>query len=108
MSGILEQLRGLSAAEEFFTLLDVPYDPRIINVSRLHILKRFQQYLKQDGVEALAEDSRKAACAASLKKAHDDFAATSGVDEKLFKVFKDQQAPAPGFISLDALKTRQG
>lgn len=108
MSGILEQLRTLSAAEEFFTLLAVPFDQGVVSVSRLHILKRFQQYLKQDGVDALPEESRKAACAASLTRAYTDFIGSSGVSEKVFKVFKDQGPAAPGFVSLDALKAGRG
>lgn len=104
MSGILEQLRTLSAAEDFFAALDVPYDPRVINVSRLHVLKRFQLYLRQDKVNDLPEDARKAACATCLRRAHDDFLTSSGVEEKMFKVFQDQQPAAPVFVSLDTLK----
>ena len=108
MSGILEHLRTLSTAEDFFTVLEVPFEQGVLNVSRLHILKRFQQYLRQDGVDALAEDARKAACAACLKRAHDDFTTSSGVDAKMFKVFQDQQQPAPAFVSLSTLKTGRG
>lgn len=104
MSGIIEQLRGLSTAEDFFTVLEVPFDQGIVNVSRLHILKRFQQYMRQDKVADLPEETRKAACAACLKRAHDDFVASTGVEEKVFKVFQDQQPTAPAFVSLDTLK----
>lgn len=104
MSGIIEQLRGLSTAEDFFTVLDVPYDQGTVNVSRLHILKRFQQYMRQDAIAEMPEANRKAACAAALKRAHDDFVTSTGVEEKVFKVFQDQQPTAPAFVSLDTLK----
>ena len=103
MSGILEQLRTLSAAEEFFTLLDVSFDQQVVSVNRLHILKRFQQYMKQAGIDALPATEQKAGCADALRKAYDDFLTSSGVQEKVFKVFKDSD-PAPAFVSLDTLK----
>ena len=104
MSGILEHLRTLSAAEEFFAALGVAFEQGVVSVNRLHILKRFQQYLREDKVESLDETARKAACAACLERAYRDFQASSGVAEKVFKVFKDQQPAAPGFVSLDRLR----
>ncbi|MGA9823343.1 MAG: nitrogenase-stabilizing/protective protein NifW, partial [Methylocystis sp.] len=34
---ILDDLRKLSSAEEFFDVLGVDYDPAVIRVARLHI-----------------------------------------------------------------------
>ena len=34
---ILDDLRNLSSAEEFFDVLGVDYDPTVIRVARLHI-----------------------------------------------------------------------
>jgi nitrogenase-stabilizing/protective protein len=45
MSGLMDRMRGLSAAEEFFAMLQVPYDPAVLQVARLHILRRMGQYL---------------------------------------------------------------
>ncbi len=42
---ILNRLKGLSAVKEFFELLDGPYDPKVLDLSRLHIMKRMGQYL---------------------------------------------------------------
>lgn len=108
MSGILDQLRTLSTAEDFFTTLDVPFDPQVVNVSRLHILKRFQAYLRQYGVDGLPEAERKAACQTCLTRAHQDFTTKSGVSEKMFKVFKDQEPAAPAFVSLQTLRAPRG
>ena len=50
------QLRQLSAAEDFLTFFGVPYEKEVVNVSRLHILKRFYQYLHQaEGLPGLNE-----------------------------------------------------
>ena len=106
MSAILDKLRTLSTAEDFFTTLDVAFDPHVVNVNRLHILKRFQQHMRTAGIDSLAEAEQKDACAQALKKAHDDFVVSSGVQEKVFKVFQDPEA-APAFVSLDTLKTRR-
>ncbi len=43
--GVLEQLNKASSAEDFFALLGVDYDAKVVNVVRLHILRRMGQYL---------------------------------------------------------------
>ena len=37
-ASILDQLNKASSAEDFFTLLGVAYDPKVVSVVRLHIL----------------------------------------------------------------------
>ena len=43
-----------------------------------------------------------------MKRAHDDFVTSTGIDEKVFKVFQEQQPAAPAFVSLDTLKAGRG
>ena len=85
---MLEQLSKLSSAEEFFHLLDVPYDPTILNVARLHILRRMGEYLKHAPATAV-EESERAYFRAHLLRAYEDFAQSSPLDERVFKVLKD-------------------
>ena len=53
---ILQRLRGLSSAEEFFQELRVPYDPAVLSVARLHILKRMGEYLDGDELDGLPDN----------------------------------------------------
>ena len=85
---MLEQLSKLSSAEEFFHLLDVPYDQAILNVARLHILRRMGEYLKHAPATAV-EESERAYFRAHLLRAYEDFAQSSPLDERVFKVLKD-------------------
>ena len=39
-------------AEEYFALLDVAYDPRVVSVNRLHILRHFAGQLARSTVTA--------------------------------------------------------
>jgi nitrogenase-stabilizing/protective protein len=101
MSGLLDRLRSLSAAEEFFDLLKVPYDPQVLQVARLHILRRMGQYLSEQSLSAMTDDAAEEACRATLARAYSDFVASSPLQERVFKVLKDAVAPANvGFVSL--------
>ena len=104
MGAFLDKMHGLSAAEDFFRLLEVPYDQSVLNVSRLHILKRFQEYMRQKDVSSLSEEAVHDACRACLRQAYDDFLSSNGVKEKVFKVFKELDAPSSTFLPLSALK----
>ncbi len=52
MENFLQQLKALSSAEDFLQFFGVPFDQGVVNVSWLHILKRFFQYIRQDGAGA--------------------------------------------------------
>ncbi|MFZ5491768.1 MAG: nitrogenase-stabilizing/protective protein NifW [Pseudomonadota bacterium] len=108
MSTVLEHMAGLSAAEEFFSYLDLPYDPQVMHVHRLHILKRFQQYLAATPPEATDEAGQRAACRALLARAHADFVQSTAAQEKVFKVFQDQEGKSVPLAALrDALHTQR-
>lgn len=93
--GILAQLNRASAAEEFFTLLGVDYDPKIVNVARLHILRRMGQYLAGEDFAGVADEIVAERCKAVLERAYADFVASSPIDQRVFKVLKDAVAPQP-------------
>ncbi|RAU22363.1 nitrogenase [Paramagnetospirillum kuznetsovii] len=91
---IQEKLAGLSSAEQFFETLGVPFEQQVVNVSRLHILKRFRELMRD-----LAPEAGEAECAAALAAAYAEFAEGRGA--KTFKVFKDAM---PAFVPLTDLR----
>ncbi|MCA1458212.1 nitrogenase stabilizing/protective protein NifW [Bradyrhizobium sp. BRP22] len=103
----LDRLNKASSAEDFFALLGVQYDPRIVNVARLHILKRMGEYLAKEQFEGRAEEEVAARCKTVLEQAYADFVASSPMDQRVFKVLKDAVAepkkPA-AFVPLSSLK----
>ncbi|MET4279214.1 hypothetical protein ABIB68_007579 [Bradyrhizobium sp. F1.2.2] len=93
--GILSQLKKASAAEEFFALLGVEYDEKIINVARLHILRRMGQYLAGEELTAASDPEIALRCKATLERAYADFVTSSPIEQRVFKVLKDAAAPQP-------------
>jgi nitrogenase-stabilizing/protective protein len=93
----LDDLGRLSSAEDFFTFLGVAFDPAVVRVSRLHIMRRMGQYLKGleiDGAfEGKSDDEIKALCAEHLDQAYQDFVESSPIEQRLFKVHQDAVAP---------------
>ncbi|WGR93585.1 MULTISPECIES: nitrogenase stabilizing/protective protein NifW [unclassified Bradyrhizobium] len=104
---ILDRLDEASSAEDFFALLGVPYDPKILNVARLHVLRRMGQYLAKEQFAGVAEAEVTERCKAMLERAYADFVASSPIEQRVFKVLKDAvvepKKPA-AFVPLSALK----
>lgn len=102
---VLTKLKAATSAEDFFTLLGVPYDPRIVNVARLHILKRMAEYLASEDVEGLPNRIAGLRCKAVLERAYDDFRRETPLDARVFKVLKRAvEPPKPAhFVPLDVL-----
>ena len=103
---ILEQLKKASCAEEFFALLGVEYEPKVVNVARLHILRRMGQYLFSEDFSEADDATVASRCREFLDRAYQDFLKSTPIDERLFKVHKDavKPAPAPAFVQLNVLK----
>ncbi|MGX5666684.1 nitrogenase stabilizing/protective protein NifW [Rhizobium daejeonense] len=110
VDNILDRLRGLSSAEDFFHALGVLYDARVLNVARLHILKRMGQYLVDEDFDGLPDRVIAARARSTLERAYSDFEATSPLSQRIFKVLKDHDPDKPAekrgaFVSLEtALK----
>lgn len=85
----LAQFHQLKDAEEYLEFFGLSYDPQVVNVNRLHILRKFSQLVEsvdqtQSEAEILAAYSRE------LRNAYDLFVTSNSVEQKLFKVFQDK------------------
>jgi len=104
--GMLDQLNKASCAEDFFALLGVDYDPKHVNVVRLHILRRMGQYLVSEDFSGMSDTDVTERCKAVLEQAYADFLASSPLDQRVFKVLKDAVAPPKprSFVPLATIK----
>ncbi len=103
MSPLLERLSKFSAAEEFLEFFDICFDEHVVHVYRLHILKRFYQYLQREpGLEQMDEAQMHDRYRSLLQRAHDDFVTSTAAKEKVFKVSQDAEAKS---FSLDKLSS---
>ena len=79
----------------------MPYDPAVVHVNRLHILKRFNQNPSRAKVDALDEAAQLQTCKEPMARAYGDFVRSTPAQEKVFKVFQDADGPQ---VSLDSLR----
>ena len=100
MHPILEGLAKLSAAEQFFEALGVPFEQPVLNVHRLHVLKSFHDRLGKLDLDGQDDNVARTHCATALAESYQDFA--SGKGAKTFKLFKQQSQRA--FVPLADLR----
>ena len=102
MNTLAQRLTQLSAAEEFLEFFGIDYEPAVLNVSRLHILKRFYQYIRQEqGLDTLDDIEMFKRLRAQLTQAYGDFVRSTPAKEKVFKVLQGANSQS---VSLDALR----
>ncbi|WP_407051853.1 nitrogenase stabilizing/protective protein NifW [Methyloraptor flagellatus] len=106
VADILNRLKKLSAAEEFFVTLGVSFDPKILSVARLHIMKRMGEYLKTEDFDGLPDSIVAARAKATLQRAYTDFENSSPLRQRVFQVLKDHDPDRPvppktAFVALD-------
>ena len=104
METFLQQLKSLSSAEDFLQYFGVPFDQGVVNVSRLHILKRFFQYIRQENLLAQTDEvGLYTLYREQLVKAYADFVKSTPAQEKVFKVFQDVNGRQ--HVALDSLRS---
>jgi nitrogenase-stabilizing/protective protein len=103
MPTLTDRLKALSSAEDFFAFFGVPYEEAIVHVNRLHILKRFYQYLhKAEGLAGLDDVAMMSRYRGLLTQAYADFVTSTPAKEKVFKVF--QTADGTQHVQLASLR----
>lgn len=98
---LLATMAGFSAAEEFLDFFGIEYDQSVVDVNRLHILKRFHQYLRNEQIPAESGEMAEKVLKTLLERAYQDFVRSNAVTEKVFKVF--HQAEGTSQVSAENL-----
>ena len=100
MSDLRSALANFSSAEDFLQFFHIDYDEHVVHVNRLHILKRFHDYLRREGsTEDLDDATLRALYLRLLQQSYQDFVVSDAVSEKVFKVF--HQAAGVSHVTLD-------
>jgi nitrogenase-stabilizing/protective protein len=103
MENFLQQLKALSSAEDFLKFFGLPFDQNVLDVSRLHILKRFFQYIRQQNLLSQTDElALYTAYREQLARAYQDFVTSTPAKEKVFKVFQDTNGLQ--HVNLDSLR----
>ncbi len=90
----------LTTAEEYLEFFDIPYDQRVVDVNRLHILKRFAEYLAEiDAARGPLEadpdpGGRLERYRDALWRAYRDLVEGTPLDYRMFKVLKEHAPEA--------------
>lgn len=92
MSQTLEEFNQLADAEEYFEFFSIPYDPKIVNVNRLHILKKFAVTLREKDARltSMNEKEKLNWYRDAFQQAYELFITSNSLEQKLFKVFNEK------------------
>lgn len=85
----LAQFNQIKDAEAYFEFFGLTYDPHIVNVNRLHILRKFSQLVSAED-SSQDDDQLLKAYRQALQTAYNLFVTSNSVEQKLFKVFQDR------------------
>ncbi len=102
ISTLDEELEDLESAEDFLDHFGIDYDPKVVQVNRLHILQRFHDYLAKAEPMPQAEDLRRGLVSVLLERAYNDFLHSDALTEKVFRVFHMHE-PQTAFVPLTSI-----
>ncbi|BAZ40411.1 nitrogen fixation protein NifW [Calothrix sp. NIES-4101] len=92
MSADFDTFKQIVEAEEYFKFFELPYDAKVVNVNRLHILKKFSLNIKEIDEQnpSLSFADKVSLYRAALEKAYQVFLDSTPQEQKLFKVFNQK------------------
>jgi len=99
---LTEALEDLESAEDFLNYFEIPFDPAVVHVNRLHILQRFHDYLANAAPLPEQEEVLRQTYTEQLTRAYRDFVGSDALTEKVFKVFHLHE-PQTAFVPLSAI-----
>ena len=95
MTKLLESLATLETAEEFLDRFGIPFEQRVVDVHRLHILQRMHDRLAVVDLASMDEGCQSETIAAALAAAYQDFVYSDARTEKVFRIFHRPAAGGP-------------
>jgi nitrogenase-stabilizing/protective protein len=92
MNFTLDNFNKITTAEDYFEFFKLPYDQKFVNVNRLHILKKFSQFIDEinSSNPDLSEDEKLNNYRDALIQAYEIFLSKTPLETKLFKVFNEK------------------
>ncbi|KYC39119.1 nitrogenase stabilizing/protective protein [Scytonema hofmannii PCC 7110] len=86
------KFKEIVQAEEYFEFFELPYDQKVVNVNRLHILKKFSQLIAEidNNYTDLSDLERLSKYCEALQQAYQVFICSTPQEQKLFKVFNEK------------------
>ena len=81
-----DELERVECAEDIFALFGLAFDPKVLAMHRLHVIKRFGRHVAEIDAESppLDDDTRWNRYATALKRAHDYYSAGTPTGEHEF------------------------
>ncbi|MCX5935043.1 MAG: nitrogenase-stabilizing/protective protein NifW [Pseudanabaena sp. LacPavin_0818_WC45_MAG_42_6] len=89
MVGTLSEFQKLTDAEQYFEFFELDYDAQVVNINRLHILKKFSQSLEEidNKLVEVAEEEKLGFYREALETSYATLQNSNAIEQKLFKVF---------------------
>ncbi len=93
MAQVLVDFQKITNADEYFHFFGLEFDPQVVNVNRLHILKKFSLAMKaiDQNHPNLSESEQLELYKSALAEAYQVFVTSNSLEQKLFKVFQKPQ-----------------
>ncbi len=96
---------ALEGAEAWLERLGVRYDPGLVRVYRLHILKRFHDYAVAE--PPAVPEAAEAQASMLLQRAHDDFVGSDAQSQGALRVHRRVAQGVSGEIALSSITRRK-
>lgn len=106
MNDLWNRFDTLVNAEDYLDFFEISYDPQVIHVNRLHVLKKFSLYKREIDAgfpETMDPEERFFRYREAMQRAYETFLTSTAPEQRLFKVF---QQPPPGLVTIQMPRKR--
>ena len=89
------ELKKIVDTEDYFRFFGVEFNPKVVSVNRLHILRKFGEFreaIEREWPGDASPEAKKEAYARALERAYDTFLTRTAQEEALFKVFRQNSS----------------